>query len=122
MLALFSIVELWCSDPATLRASPRSITLPILSASQGLLLGPRHAQPRTTPPSDSHHTPLAGLPGFTDQCTKIFASCVFLSFIHQHVNSKRAETDRIGLSTLHCLIAGSLIKSYLICVRGRVLN
>ena len=58
MLALFSVVELWCSDPAVLHASPRSITLPILSASQGLLPGPS-ACPASDCPSQwlSPHTP-----------------------------------------------------------------
>lgn len=115
----------WNSGAQTLQCSthfPGASLLPSFQLHRVFFLGLQHSQPQTTPPSDSHHRPLVGLFGCTDQCTRIFASYVFMSFLHQHVNSKRAEIDRIGLSTLYCLITGSLIKSYLVCVRGRVLN
>lgn len=102
----------WASGAQTLHRSTR---FPGVSILPSFLLhrifslspqhsGPQTGHPETTPPSDSHHSPLVCLLGSTDWCPQLFA-CVFISFLHQHVNSKRAEIDKIGLSAVYCLIA-----------------
>ena len=103
----------WASGAQTLQRSthfPGVSILPSFLLHRIFSLSPQHSRPQTghpetTPPGDSHHSPLVCLLGSTDLCPQIFASCVFLSFLHQHVNSKRAEIDKIGLSALYCLTA-----------------
>ena len=114
----FPVVELWCSDPATLHTFPRSITLTILSASRGLLPGPSAL---TTSDHPSHwHSPQT--PGWSFWLHWSIHQNICFLYVFPPPACKFQEIDRIGLSTLYCLIAGSLIKSYLVCVRGRVLN